>query len=113
MSIPNLPPRLTAAIILLCAAGLAQDSPPGGVLRSYLQKVALEQLSARKETIASIRTPAQFERRKAYVRRQLLAMMGELPTERSPLNVRKAGAIDRGDYRIEKIIYESLPHFGL
>jgi len=103
--------RVSAAMILMCSAGMAQDSAPGGMLRSYLQKIALQQLSARKETVAAIQTPEQVSRRQAEVRRQLLAMMGGLPSERPPLNLRKAGVIDRGDYRIEKIIYESLPKF--
>jgi hypothetical protein len=38
-------------------------------------------------------------------------MMGGLPEGRTPLNLRKTGMIDRGDYRIEKIVYESLPNF--
>ncbi len=41
----------------------------------------------------------------------LLAMLGGLPAERTPLNLRRAGSIDRGEYRIEKIIYESQPRF--
>src|SRR5215813_6733362 len=99
MSSLKLLPRATAAVILLSGAALAQDPVPGGMLRSYLQKIALEQLAARKARIAAIQTPEQFAQRKAEVRRQLLAMMGGLPAERSPLNLRKAGTIDRGDYR--------------
>jgi cephalosporin-C deacetylase-like acetyl esterase len=111
MNTPGLPTRLTAAAILFCAPAIAQDSAPGGMLGSYLQKTALQQLAARKDQVSRIRTPEQFERRKAEVRRQFLAMIGGLPGERSPLNVRKTGTIDRGDYRIEKIVFESLPNF--
>src|ERR1039457_1900820 len=81
--------RMAAALILLCLGAASQDSPPGGTLRSYLQKIALQQLASREDRISAIRTREQFEIRRAEVRRQLLAMMGGLPEERSPLNLRK------------------------
>jgi Acetyl xylan esterase (AXE1) len=81
------------------------------MLRSYLHKIALQQLASRREQISQIQTREQFERRRDEVRRRLVGMMGGLPGERSPLNVQKMGIIDRGDYRIEKIIFESLPKF--
>ncbi len=103
--------RMAAAAALLCAGAMAQNEAPGGMLQSYLQKIARQQLSSRKDLISGIQTREQFEKRRAEVRRQLVTMMGGLPGERSPLNLRKTGVIDRGDYRIEKIIYESLPQF--
>ena len=97
--------------LLLCAGTMAQNTAPIGPLHSYLLKLAQQQLSARKDSIAAIRTREQFETRRAEVRKQLVAMIGGFPGERSPLNVRKVGVIDRGDYRIEKIVYESQPRF--
>ncbi len=81
------------------------------MLRAYLQHIAMEQLDARKQRIAAIRTPAQLEQRKTEVRSQLLAMMGGLPAARTPLNLRKTGVLPRDGYRVEKVIYESLPNF--
>jgi dienelactone hydrolase len=81
------------------------------MLRSYLHKIALEQLASRRERISKIRTPEQVGQRQADVRRELLAMIGGLPEERSPLNIQRMGTVDRGDYRVEKIIFESLPKF--
>ena len=43
-------------------------------------------------------------------RRQLLANLGGLP-ERTPLNAKIVGAIERENFRIEKVIFESLPNF--
>ena len=103
--------RLGVAILLLCAPALPQEPAIAGMLRSYLQRIALQQLSSRKELISEIQTGEQFEKRKVEVRHLLLTMMGGLPEERCPLNVWKMGTIDRGDYRIEKIIYQSLPNF--
>ena len=41
----------------------------------------------------------------------LLRFLGGLPHEKSPLNVRRSVAVDRGAYRIEKLVYESAPKF--
>lgn len=93
--------------ILLAAAALhAQQTT-----RSYLERIAFDELAARKQKVAAIQTREQFEHRRAEVRKQLAAMMGGLPNTRAPLNLRNVGEIDRGDYRIEKIIFESLPRF--
>ena len=103
--------RLAVVSLLFCVQALPQDSVPPGTLRSYLQGMALQQLAARKELVSGITTPEQFEKRRAKVRRLLLTVMGGLPGERFPLNVQKTGTLDRGDYRVEKIVYESLPNF--
>lgn len=97
--------------LLLCSQATAQKTAPAGTPHPYLMKLAQQQLSARKDLISAIRTREQFEARRAEVRKQLVKMIGGFPGERSPLNVRKVGVLDRGDYRIEKIIYESQPRF--
>src|SRR5207249_9788732 len=49
-------------------------------------------------------------RRKAYTAEHMLQALGGLP-ERTPLNAHVVGALEREGYRIEKIIFESQPHF--
>src|SRR4029077_17121855 len=43
------------------------------------------------------------------LRRKLLAMIGELPAGRTPLNPRITGRIQMDGFHIEKLIFESLP----
>ena len=83
----------------------------GQTLREWLQGVASRQLDARRAEVARIQTREQAEARARFVRTTLIRMMGGLPAERTPLNLRRAGAIDRGEYRIEKLVYESQPKF--
>lgn len=111
MSIPRLLARLGVVMLLLSAQAWQQEPLSGEMLRSYLQRIALQQLASRKKLVSEIRTPEQFEKRKAEVRNLLLKSMGGLPEERAALSIQKTGTIDRGDYRIEKIIYQSLPNF--
>ena len=66
--------------------------------------------AARAGKIASLTSPAAFQARKQYVRERILASLGSLP-ERTPLNVRAVGTLERPDYRIEKFIFESQPRF--
>ena len=103
--------RLGVAMFFLSAQALPQESAPANKLRSYLQGIAIQQLASRKALVSEIRTPDQSEKRKAEVRQRLLTLIGGLPEERPALNVRKMGTIDRGDYRVEKLVYQSLPNF--
>ncbi|HSB14467.1 MAG TPA: alpha/beta hydrolase family protein [Bryobacteraceae bacterium] len=80
-------------------------------LTTYLHGLADQQLAQRRAEIENIKTPEQLEQRRAKVRSTLLKLIGGLPAERTPLNLKRIGRLDRGDYRVEKVIYESLPGF--
>lgn len=96
------------AVLLLLVAVIAAN---GQDLRDSLMRLANQQLTARRAKIAAIRTPADVARRKEEVRGKILEKIGGLPRERGPLNLRRTGTLDRGVYRVEKIIFESLPRF--
>lgn len=55
---------------------------------------------------------AKWETRREYVRRQILVATGlwPMPTK-TPLNAVIHGKMDRGDYTIEKVYFESVPGF--
>jgi cephalosporin-C deacetylase-like acetyl esterase len=55
-------------------------------------------------------TEAQVQARAAQVRQQILRNIGGLPAK-TPLNARTVATLDRGKYRIEKVIFESQPRF--
>jgi cephalosporin-C deacetylase-like acetyl esterase len=58
--------------------------------------------------LAKIQSVAQIRERAAMVRSKLWELIGGLP-EKTPLNPQVTGIRDRGQYRIEKIIFESFP----
>ena len=110
--------RLALAAAMLATAILAARAddlsvlPPTeattGMLESFLQREAFAALDRRREAYEKIKTPEQIatwqkERREFFVRQ-----IGGFP-ERTPLNAQVTGTLDRGDYRIEKIVFESLP----
>lgn len=99
--------KSTACLLLaLSAAGLAQ---PTATFSGYLEQLALEQIARRDSAVAQITTRAGWDERRAYVRETFVKMLGGLPGERAPLNIRRTGTLDRAAYRVEKIIFESLP----
>jgi cephalosporin-C deacetylase-like acetyl esterase len=97
-------------LLLPLAATLGAQPAPDGMVDRYLTAIAQNQLAAREAAIARLRTPADVDARRRYIREKLLEEIGGLPA-RTPLNARITGTLDRGSYRIEKLIYESLPHY--
>ena len=77
-------------------------------LERYLVRVANEARDRRKRIINAISTrQAVLDRQKAVVS-ELWKMLGG-PFDRTPLNVRVVGTVERPGYRIEKVAFESRP----
>jgi hypothetical protein len=100
--------RVFCLCVLAAALGRAA---PDEALENFLQRIASEQLAHRREAVARLATPEQIRQRQAEIRATLRRFMGGLPAERTPLNLRRTGVLQRSGYRIEKILYESLPGF--
>ncbi|HYN03973.1 MAG TPA: acetylxylan esterase [Vicinamibacteria bacterium] len=65
--------------------------------------------AVRQERFARVRTEADLVALQDELRRKALAVIGGLPAEKSPLNARVTGTIRMDGYRIEKLVFESLP----
>ncbi len=65
----------------------------------------------RQARFAAVRNEADIGRLQTELRGHLLAMIGGLPAEKTPLNARITGTVQRAAYRIEKVIFESVPGF--
>ena len=111
--------KLVVAVMLIASSAIAEDfvifkdagNSPREQLTRYLNSLAFERLDHRARAVSAIRTREQAEARKKSVREKLLTLIGGLPDYRGPLNVKQFGTVDKGDYRIEKIVYDSLPGF--
>lgn len=80
------------------------------MLPGYLQKAAYARLEERKEAVDRLSGAAGIASRRALAREGLIRALGGLP-ERTPLNAHTVATIDRGQYKIEKVIFESRPRF--
>jgi dienelactone hydrolase len=118
--------RLTFTALLATAgpAG-AQEAPPAAIftvlgdpaepgpritpyLRDQLDR-AWSQDGARRARFERVRTDADLLALRKDLRARVLDVIGGLPDTKTPLNARVSGTIPMDGYRIEKVVFESLP----
>lgn len=103
---------LLAMVWVACSP--TQERVGGDYARS-LDRLLAERFEANRQerdaALKALRTKADAEARQQKVRERLVALVGGLPQEKTPLNAKVTGKLDRDGYVIEKVIYESLPGF--
>ena len=87
------------------AAGLPDYSRD---LERYLVRLANDARERRRRIVSAISTRQQVLDRQRSIVEELWKMLGG-PLERTPLNARVTGIIERPGYRIEKLTFESRP----
>jgi cephalosporin-C deacetylase-like acetyl esterase len=98
-----------AAAWISCLA-LAPAAWAQSALEAHFTERAMRLLAGRQAQVAAIRTPEQVRARQEYIRAKVLEALGGFP-EKTPLNPRVTGTLERAGYRVEKLIFESLPGF--
>lgn len=99
--------RLVGLTLLVAAVGWTQNA----VFTQWAVQQAQQQLAQRSAQLATIQSIGGADARKAQVDQLLRALIGQLPATGGPLNAQINGMIDRGEFRIERLIFESLPGF--
>ncbi|MFC1558756.1 alpha/beta hydrolase family protein [candidate division KSB1 bacterium] len=82
----------------------------GNMLLSYINNQAFKYLDVRDNEISKLKTKADWINRQRNVKDILMKIVGPFP-EKTPLNPKITGVIKKNGYRIEKIIYESIPNY--
>lgn len=116
-----------AAPVLLCVFLLAQTDAkepeedlrvapqgidgvkPDEMLHHFLMQKIHRALDVNDKEYEKIKTPEQIAAYQQRMRAFFIDQLGGFP-QRTPLNAKVTGKIQRDGYRIEKIIYESQPH---
>ena len=118
--------RLASALVvtLLAQVAVAQEAPTaelsvldgsgeaGPRVTPYLQyqlDLAWRQDEQRRARFAAVRTEAELLALRKEMRARVLEIIGGLPETRTPLNARVTGTVRMEGYRIEKVLFESLP----
>ena len=83
---------------------------PGSFLINHLMQQAFQYYDIRDKEIAQLNSKSDWIERQQNVRRKLKEIVGPFP-EKTPLNARITGVIKKKGYKVEKIIYESMPGF--
>ncbi len=81
---------------------------PGEMMARYLQQQAQAQFEQWRKRYEELKTPEQIAAYQKNLRAQFLKAIGGLP-EKTPLNPRVTGVVQRDGYKVEKIIFESQP----
>jgi cephalosporin-C deacetylase-like acetyl esterase len=114
-------PCLTVLALLACtAAAPAQEDlkvlkadagevPPPKMLYAYLQGQARKLFDARRQAVAALKTPEDVRKRQQELKAQFIEALGGFP-EKTPLNPRVVGTLQRDGYRVERVVYESRPN---
>ena len=74
----------------------------------YLRALARAAYARRNGSIAAAGTPEAVRTRQRWAREKFWKMVGAAP-ERTALNVRTTGSLQRPTYKVEKLLYESRP----
>lgn len=82
------------------------DAP--NALYHHFSSQAYQQLEARKQQISQVQTKAQWHRRQQKVRQTLEEIVGPFP-KKTPLNAQVVDTLLKEEYRVEHLIYESMP----
>ncbi len=83
---------------------------PGSLRTNHLRKQAFNYYEIRDREISKLSTRGDWLGRQEKMKAQLMEAVGPFP-EKTPLNPKITGVIKKEGYRIEKIIYESMPGF--
>lgn len=108
--------RLFLAVLCLASPLVAEEGalPPLNRFPRMMQEWVVGQVRAAEgrgnERRAALRTQADAEAYVASVRARIRECFGPFP-EKTPLNARTTGVVERDAYRIEKLIFESRPGF--
>lgn len=78
-------------------------------LEHYLTDIAEQQWQARSKQLAALKTSADVTARGKFIRTEFIKAIGGFPEARTPLNARITGTVEREGYRIENLVYESMP----
>jgi dienelactone hydrolase len=95
--------------MLIVLDGSAQPGPRITPYLRYQLDRAWRQDDERRAAFERVRTEADLQALRKEMRARVLDIIGGLPETRTPLNARVTGTVRMDGYRIEKVVFESLP----
>ena len=89
-------------------AGWMRFTDAENALYHHLSGQAYDLLAERARRVAELESEADWRRYREQVRQRLRETIGPFP-EKTPLNARITGTLEKERYRVEKLVYESVP----
>lgn len=105
-----------AAVLGVCGTATSQSplqvtTGLEAMTDAYLTTLEQQDLSKRRDEIAKIHDGLVIKDRQAYIRKTLMRELGGEWHEKTPLHAQITGVIHHEDYTVQKLVYQSLPHF--
>lgn len=105
--------RLLALIWVVVSGGLAfagENHKPDERYRMFLAYLARRGAEVSRNSLATISNRRDWQRKRPEVLKQIRYSLGLDPLPaKTPLHARITGVVERKDYKIEKIVFESMP----
>jgi dienelactone hydrolase len=92
----------------LLALLLAVQAEPRSELYRHLEAECAKAFDARRREVEALKTPADVAKRQERLRAKFIEALGGFP-EKTPLQPKTTGILERDGYRVEKVVYESRP----
>ena len=92
---------------------VAGETLPGKRLYEALERQAKTHFDLRRQAIAALKTSKDIAARQTALQSLFRQSLGDMPTEKTPLNARVVRRKTRDGYRVENVIYESLPNLQI
>jgi dienelactone hydrolase len=89
-------------------AVLPPEHRPRKMLYAYLEAECAKEFEARRQAVALLKTPEDLRERQEDLRAKFVRALGGFP-EKTPLEGRVLGTLEKDGYRIEKVVYFSRP----
>ncbi len=86
------------------------EGDPATSLYKHLYQTAAQQLAEREKAVAKLKTKADWQQRQALVQSKIAAALGPFP-EKTPLNAVVTGKLEREEFTVEKLYFESRPSY--
>jgi dienelactone hydrolase/pimeloyl-ACP methyl ester carboxylesterase len=80
------------------------------MMSAYLTKIVEKQFAARDDRLARLDTAEDWKHRADEIRSAMIRW-ADLPDQRTPLKARVTGRLEREQYVVEKLLFESRPQF--
>jgi cephalosporin-C deacetylase-like acetyl esterase len=101
--------RSVLALSCFAAAAFGQADDARQKLAASLNEIGFRQLKQRAAEMERIQTPADASRRATDVHAKIVRLIGGLPETGKTVAVRQFGSVEGDGFRVEKLVYESLP----
>ncbi len=86
------------------------ENEPATSFYKHLYQRAARQLGEREAAVLKLKTKADWQQRQALVKKKIAAAVGPFPA-RTPLNAVVTGKLEREDFTVEKLYFESRPGY--